>query len=51
MAGSDITTRFLFANNCQNELKQGRREQKQLEKGEKVILNDINIVSFLKAKR
>lgn len=41
MAGSNITTRFLLANNWQNELTQARGEQRQPGKGEKVIPEEI----------
>lgn len=46
MAGSNITARFLLANNWQNELKQGREEQRQLGKGEKVIPKEILFYSL-----
>lgn len=47
MAGSNITTRFLLANNWQNELKQEKERHRQLEKGEKVIPKETHFAPFL----
>lgn len=49
MAGRDVTTRFLLANNWQNELKQGRGSRDSWRR-EKVIRKEIDFIPLLKAK-